>query len=81
MLNKGPHMVSTIASLASIIERMHGHQHKKHHLLRRLEAWQAEPTGDVDGVVHEVLDEVLDEQVAEQVDGEGSSPTLQDIPL
>lgn len=40
MLNKGPHVVSTIASLASIVERMHGHQHKKHHLLRRLEAWQ-----------------------------------------
>jgi pyruvate kinase len=39
MLNKGPHVVSTITSLASIVERMHGHQNKKHHLLRRLEAW------------------------------------------
>jgi pyruvate kinase len=48
MLNKGPHVVSTIASLASIVERMHGHQHKKHHLLRRLEAWQVWAATPVD---------------------------------
>jgi pyruvate kinase len=48
MLNKGPHVVATIASLASIVERMHGHQHKKHHLLRRLEAWQVWAATPVD---------------------------------
>jgi pyruvate kinase len=77
MLNKGPHMVSTIASLASIIERMHGHQHKKHHLLRRLEAWQAEAIGESSEEAHVALDE----QVAEEVHEAGSSPTLQEIPL
>lgn len=48
MLNKGPHVVSTIVSLASIVERMHGHQLKKHHLLRRLEAWQVWAATPVD---------------------------------
>ena len=41
MLNKGPHIVDVVHSLTTIVERMHDHQSKKHHLLRRLRAWDS----------------------------------------
>jgi pyruvate kinase len=39
MLNKGPHILTAIATLLDINRRMHDHQHKKQSLLRRLRAW------------------------------------------
>ncbi len=40
MLNKGPHIEQTVASLADILTRMQDHQAKKRPLLRRLRAWE-----------------------------------------
>lgn len=45
MLNKGPHIAQTVASLADILTRMQDHQAKKRPLLRRLRAWEAFATG------------------------------------
>jgi len=42
MLNKGPYIVSAIATLRDINRRMHDHQHKKQSLLRRLRAWDGD---------------------------------------
>jgi pyruvate kinase len=39
MLNKGPYIVSAIATLSDILGRMTGHQAKKSALLRELQAW------------------------------------------
>lgn len=39
MLNKGPYIGDAIATLDSILTRMHGHQDKKRSLLRQLSAW------------------------------------------
>lgn len=39
MLNKGPHIADAVRSVQEIVLRMHEHQGKKHHLLRRLRAW------------------------------------------
>ena len=39
MLNKGPHILTAIATLLDINRRMNDHQHKKQSLLRRLRAW------------------------------------------
>ncbi len=39
MLNKGPHIVDAMATLADIHLRMREHQHKKRTLLRRLRSW------------------------------------------
>ncbi|MBL8748454.1 MAG: hypothetical protein JNK78_04790 [Planctomycetes bacterium] len=36
MLNKGPHIVATVAFLSGVLERMQEHHAKKHSLLRRL---------------------------------------------
>ena len=36
MLNKGPHIVEAITSLADILLRMEAHQHKKRSMLRKL---------------------------------------------
>jgi pyruvate kinase len=44
MLNKGPHIVSAITTLAEVHRRMNDHQHKKQSLLRRLHAWDPAPT-------------------------------------
>jgi pyruvate kinase len=43
MLNKGPHIVRAVAALDDILHRMGTHQRKKAPLLRRLQAWSAEP--------------------------------------
>ncbi|MCT0224821.1 pyruvate kinase [Synechococcus sp. CS-1328] len=37
MLNKGPHIASTVRTLHGILKRMHGHQHKTRPLFRSLE--------------------------------------------
>jgi pyruvate kinase len=42
MLNKGPMVVSAIATLDDILHRMASHRHKKTSLLRHLHAWSAE---------------------------------------
>lgn len=39
MLNKGPHIVEAITSLADILLRMEAHQHKKRAMLRKLHWW------------------------------------------
>jgi pyruvate kinase len=39
MLNKGPHVVRTVAALDDILRRMQGHQSKKVPMLRQLRAW------------------------------------------
>lgn len=39
MLNKGPHITDAVRAVQEIVQRMHQHQGKKHHLLRRLRAW------------------------------------------
>lgn len=44
MLNKGPHIVETVASLDDILCRMSTHQQKKAPLLRRLRSWS--PDGE-----------------------------------
>ena len=44
MLNKGPRILAAIATLDDILQRMATHRHKKTSLLRRLQAWTAEPT-------------------------------------
>ena len=41
MLNKGPHILHAVKSLADILQRMQGHQHKKQSLLRQLHSWEA----------------------------------------
>ena len=45
MLNKGPHVADAVRSVRQIVERMHEHQSKKQHLLRRLHAWDEFPSG------------------------------------
>lgn len=40
MLNKGPYITNAIATLDSILTRMHGHQDKRRSLLRQLNAWK-----------------------------------------
>lgn len=42
MLNKGPHIVETVAALNDILCRMSAHQQKKVSLLRRLRSWSSE---------------------------------------
>lgn len=42
MLNKGPHIVETVAALDDILRRMSTHQQKKVALLRRLRSWSPE---------------------------------------
>ena len=44
MLNKGPHIVEAITSLADILLRMEAHQHKKRAMLRKLHWWPEEKT-------------------------------------
>jgi pyruvate kinase len=44
MLNKGPHIVAAISTLLDIDHRMRSHQHKQQSLLRRLRAWDPDPT-------------------------------------
>jgi pyruvate kinase len=39
MLNKGPHVVRTVAALDDILRRMQGHQSKKVPMMRQLRAW------------------------------------------
>jgi pyruvate kinase len=39
MLNKGPHIVDAMRTLADILRRMQAHQSKKRPLLRALKAW------------------------------------------
>jgi pyruvate kinase len=41
MLNKGPHIVATVHMLATVLQRMQGHQHKKTPQLRVLRAWES----------------------------------------
>jgi pyruvate kinase len=43
MLNKGPHILEAMVTLNDILQRMQGHQDKKHPLLRALHAWMATP--------------------------------------
>jgi pyruvate kinase len=39
MLNKGPHIVDAMRTLADILRRMQAHQSKKRPLLRALKSW------------------------------------------
>jgi pyruvate kinase len=44
MLNKGPHIAAAVSTFLDIDRRMRDHQHKKQSLLRRLRAWDHDPT-------------------------------------
>jgi pyruvate kinase len=44
MLNKGPYIDDAIEMLAGILFRMQDHMHKKRSLLRKLHAWDLDPT-------------------------------------
>jgi len=48
MLNKGPHIVEAITSLADILPRMEAHQHKKRAMLRKLHWWPEQQTAAVE---------------------------------
>jgi len=40
MLNKAPHILDAVATLADILDRMTGHPDKKNSLLRPLRSWR-----------------------------------------
>lgn len=44
MLNKGPYIEQAVRALDNVIQRMEGHQTRKHARMRKLQVWQ--PTGD-----------------------------------
>lgn len=43
MLNKGPHIVGAVKFLFDVLDRMHGHQHKKRSMMRELSVSKIRP--------------------------------------